>query len=68
MTDASAVESEVSPAGEVPVRRLLFLEVSTNRIQAMNPDGSDRNSYCYGLSAPDGVAIDVHASHNQCRW
>lgn len=63
MTDASAVKSEVSPAGEFPVRRLFFLEVSTNRIQAMKPDGSDRKVIVTDCQLPDGVAIDVHAGH-----
>ncbi|WFU80355.1 3-hydroxyacyl-CoA dehydrogenase [Bradyrhizobium sp. CIAT3101] len=63
MTDASAVKSEVSLAGEFPVRRLFFLEVSTNRIQAMKPDGSDRKVIVTDCQLPDGVAIDVHAGH-----
>ncbi|WP_439373429.1 3-hydroxyacyl-CoA dehydrogenase [Bradyrhizobium sp. DASA03120] len=63
MTDANAVKSEVSPDRKLPVRRLFFLEVSTNRIQAMNPDGCDRNVIVTECQLPDGVAIDARAGH-----
>ncbi|PDT64115.1 3-hydroxyacyl-CoA dehydrogenase [Bradyrhizobium ottawaense] len=43
--------------------RLFFLEVSTNRIQAMNPDGSNRKVIVTDCQLPDGLAVDVRAGH-----
>ncbi|MCP3380586.1 MULTISPECIES: 3-hydroxyacyl-CoA dehydrogenase [unclassified Bradyrhizobium] len=60
MTDADATNSDLSPERDFSVRRrLFFLEVSTNRIQAMNPDGSGRKVIVADCQLPDGIAIDV---------
>ncbi|WP_445220025.1 3-hydroxyacyl-CoA dehydrogenase [Bradyrhizobium sp. Pa8] len=63
MTDANAVKSKLSSDRKIAVRRVFFLEVSTNRIQAMNPDGSDRKVIVTDCQLPDGIAIDVGAGH-----
>ncbi|MGV7214891.1 hypothetical protein [Bradyrhizobium sp. UFLA05-112] len=63
MTDANAVKSQLSSDRPIAGRRLFFLEVSTNRIQAMNPDGSDRKVIVTDCQLPDGIAIDVGAGH-----
>lgn len=64
MTDANATDTELSPDRDFSVRRrLFFLEVSTNRIQAMNPDGSGRKVVVADCQLPDGIAIDVGNSH-----
>ncbi|WP_027525718.1 hypothetical protein [Bradyrhizobium sp. Ec3.3] len=64
MTDANATDTELSPDRDFSVRRrLFFLEVSTNRIQAMNPDGSGRKVIVADCQLPDGIAIDVGNSH-----
>src|SRR6516225_11166956 len=43
--------------------RLFVLELSGDRIHSMNPDGSDRKTIVTGGRLPDGVAVDVQASH-----
>ncbi|WP_439406239.1 3-hydroxyacyl-CoA dehydrogenase [Bradyrhizobium sp. DASA03076] len=63
MTDASEIKSKRSPSRKLVGRQLFFLEVSTNRIQAMKPDGSDRKVVVTNCQLPDGIAIDVSAGH-----
>ncbi|MHB0790097.1 3-hydroxyacyl-CoA dehydrogenase [Bradyrhizobium sp. 5.13L] len=63
MTEASATTSILTPDRTVAVGRVFFLEVSTSRIQAMNPDGSDRKVIVSDCQLPDGIAIDVAAGH-----
>ncbi|KRQ17027.1 hypothetical protein [Bradyrhizobium manausense] len=63
MTDASEIKSKRSPSRKFVGRQLFFLEVSTNRIQAMKPDGSDRKVVVTNCQLPDGIAIDVSAGH-----
>jgi hypothetical protein len=43
--------------------RLFVLDVSANRIQSMNPDGSDRNVVVTDCHLPDGIVVDVEAGH-----
>ena len=58
-------------AGRAPTRstaqrvlgRLFVLEVSGNRIHAMNPDGSDRQTIVNNCRIPDGIAVDAEAGH-----
>src|SRR5271156_972228 len=45
------------------VGRLFVLDVSANRIQSMNPDGSDRNVVVTDCHLPDGIVVDVEAGH-----
>jgi hypothetical protein len=45
------------------VGRLFVLELSGNRIHAMNTDGSGRKTIVTGARLPDGVAVDVEAGH-----
>ncbi|UVO30672.1 3-hydroxyacyl-CoA dehydrogenase [Bradyrhizobium arachidis] len=63
MTDASAIKSKLSSSRKIAGRQLFFLEVSTNRIQVMKPDGSDRKVIVTDCQLPDGIAIDVDAGH-----
>jgi hypothetical protein len=43
--------------------RLFLLEVSTNRIYSVNPDGSDRKVIVTDCHLPDGIVVDVEAGH-----
>ena len=63
MTEASENKSKRSSSRKFGGRQLFFLEVSTNRIQAMKPDGSDRKVVVTDCQLPDGIAIDVRAGH-----
>ncbi|WFU39718.1 3-hydroxyacyl-CoA dehydrogenase [Bradyrhizobium sp. CB82] len=63
MTGASEIKSKRSSSRKFAGRQLFFLEVSTNRIQAMKPDGSDRKVVVTNCQLPDGIAIDVRAGH-----
>ncbi|APG14867.1 3-hydroxyacyl-CoA dehydrogenase [Bradyrhizobium japonicum] len=51
------------PSMKPAAGRLFFLEVSTNRIQAMNSDGSNRKVIVTDCQLPDGLAVDVRAGH-----
>ena len=43
--------------------RLFVLELSGNRIHAMNPDGSDRKIIVANCHFPDGIVVDAEAGH-----
>ena len=49
--------------GVVRSVRLLFLEMSGDRIHSMNPDGSDRKTIVTGCHLPDGIVVDAEAGH-----
>src|SRR6516164_7282497 len=43
--------------------RLFVLELSGDRIHAMNPDGSDRQTIVSNCHLPDGIVVDAQAGH-----
>ena len=43
--------------------RLFVLELSGDRIHAMNPDGSDRKTIVTNCHLPDGIVVDAEAGH-----
>jgi len=44
--------------------KLFFLDASSGRVVAMNPDGSDRKTIAEGrMRLPDGIDVDVDAGH-----
>jgi hypothetical protein len=43
--------------------RLFVLDVSSNRIYSMRPDGSDRRVIVTECRLPDGIVVDVTAGH-----
>jgi hypothetical protein len=43
--------------------RLFVLELSGDRIHAMNPDGSDRRTIVTDCHFPDGIVVDALAGH-----
>jgi hypothetical protein len=59
-TSSSSVSQDTLCSG-----RLFLLELSSNSIYSMNPDGSDRKTIVTGCHLPDGIAVDAHANH--CR-
>ncbi|WP_407193056.1 3-hydroxyacyl-CoA dehydrogenase [Bradyrhizobium sp. STM 3566] len=63
MPGANTPNSKPSIPPKTSAGRLFFLEVSTNRIQAMNPDGSNRKVIVTDCQLPDGLAVDVRAGH-----
>jgi DNA-binding beta-propeller fold protein YncE len=63
VTEASATKSKRSSSRKSAVGRLFVLELSHNRIQSMNPDGSDRTVIVGDCQLPDGIAVDVEAGH-----
>ena len=63
MTEATATESKPTSGRKGAAGRLFVLELSHNRIQSMNPDGSDRKVIVSDCRLPDGIALDVAAGH-----
>jgi hypothetical protein len=66
MSDSAAVNSKSkSKTGRKKgaAGRLFILDVSDNRIQSMNPDGSDRKVIVTDCHLPDGIVVDVEAGH-----
>src|ERR1700761_7866781 len=45
------------------VGRLFLLELSSDRVVSLNPDGSDRKVIVTECRYPDGIAVDVTAGH-----
>jgi hypothetical protein len=66
VTDAIAAKSKPSSGRKAAAGRLFVLELSHNRIQSMNPDGSDRKVIVTDCRLPDGIAVDVTAG--QIYW
>ncbi|WP_368621779.1 3-hydroxyacyl-CoA dehydrogenase [Paraburkholderia sp. BR13444] len=57
-TNSSSVSQDTVCSG-----RLFLLELSSNSIYSMNPDGSDRKTIVTDCHLPDGIAVDAHAGH-----
>ncbi|MEX4003669.1 3-hydroxyacyl-CoA dehydrogenase, partial [Paraburkholderia sp. EG285A] len=49
--------------GTITSGRLFVLELSSNSIHSMNPDGSDRKMIVTDCRLPDGIAVDAEAGH-----
>jgi DNA-binding beta-propeller fold protein YncE len=43
--------------------RLFVLEINAGRIHVMNPDGSNKKTIVTNCHLPDGIVVDVEASH-----
>ncbi len=63
MTEAIATRSKPASGPKTVAGRLFVLELSHDRIQSMNPDGSDRKVIVTDCRLPDGIAVDVAARH-----
>jgi len=62
MTVLQAIKPKPS-SGATRSARLFLLELSGGRIHSMNPDGSDRKVIVTDCHLPDGIVVDVGASH-----
>ncbi|WFU45495.1 3-hydroxyacyl-CoA dehydrogenase (plasmid) [Bradyrhizobium sp. CB82] len=62
MTTREATKSKTS-SGVARSGRLFVLELSGDRIHAMNPDGSDRKTIVTNCRYPDGIVVDSEAGH-----
>ena len=63
MTDSLATKSKPTSRRKSAAGRLFVLELSGGRIHTMNVDGSDRKTIVTGCHLPDGIVVDVEASH-----
>src|SRR5271155_4110771 len=63
MTKAVQTKSKHSLGASSANGRLLYLELSGNRICSMNADGSDQKVLITDCHLPDGIVVDVEAGH-----
>jgi hypothetical protein len=62
MTVSQATRTKGS-SGATRSGRLFLLELSGDRIHAMNPDGSDHRIIVTNCHLPDGIVVDADAGH-----
>ncbi|TMJ49467.1 MAG: 3-hydroxyacyl-CoA dehydrogenase, partial [Alphaproteobacteria bacterium] len=62
MSVVEATKSKTS-SGDTRSGRLFLLELSGDRIDSMNPDGSDRKTIVTDCHLPDGIVVDAEAGH-----
>ncbi|MCX5541087.1 3-hydroxyacyl-CoA dehydrogenase [Paraburkholderia sp. CNPSo 3076] len=62
MTMTRTISSN-GPQGTIASGRLFLLELSSNSIHSMNPDGTDRKTIVTDCRLPDGIAVDANAGH-----
>src|SRR5258708_10964742 len=55
--------SQHASGDETAVSRLFLLELSSDRVISLNPDGSDRKVIVTECRYPDGIAVDITAGH-----
>ncbi len=63
MNQGTVTKSNATSDRKTAVGRLFVLELSSNRIDSMLPDATDRKVVVSDCHLPDGVAIDVEAGH-----
>src|SRR5580704_3140067 len=63
MVSSQIPEPQHASGGRVVVSRLFLLELSSDRVISLNPDGSDRKVIVTECRYPDGIALDVTAGH-----
>jgi hypothetical protein len=63
MTELQATNRRPTSRVTATTGHLFALEVSTSRIYAMNPDGSDKKTIVTGCRLPDGIVVDIAAGH-----
>src|ERR1700694_2334569 len=62
MTVLQATRTKAS-SGATRSGQLFLLELSGDRIHAMNPDGSNRQTIVTNCHLPDGIVVDADAGH-----
>jgi hypothetical protein len=61
---ATTQESKsVRASSGATVARLFFLDLNGNRIESLNPDGSDKKVLVTDCRLPDGIVVDTAAGH-----
>src|SRR5437016_7457314 len=63
MTETATRTSNPAMAKSTTTGRLFVLELSGDRIDSMNPDGSDRKTIVTDCHLPDGMVVDAEAGH-----
>src|SRR3954447_23260472 len=63
MTEMVTHTSSPAVANSTTTGRLFLLELSGDRIHAMNPDGSNRRTIVTGCHLPDGIVVDAEDGH-----
>ncbi len=63
MTGLRPAKPGHAPAGKPAIARLFVLELSSDRVLSMDPDGANRKIIATGCRYPDGVVVDVEAGH-----
>src|SRR6204780_3570380 len=63
MVSSQIPEPQHASGDQTSVRRLFLLELSSDRVISLNPDGSDRKVIVTECRYPDGIAVDVAAGH-----
>jgi hypothetical protein len=62
MTVPQATKTKTTTSG-TPLGRLFLLELSSDRIHSMNPDGSNRKTIVTNCHLPDGIVVDAKEGH-----
>ena len=63
MTELQATKRRPTSGVTAATGRLFVLELNDGRINAMNPDGSDKKTIVTNCHLPDGIVVDVQARH-----
>jgi hypothetical protein len=65
VTEALTTNSKAKPRSvrKGAAGRLFVLELSSNHVHSMSPDGSDRKVIVTDCHLPDGIVVDVGAGH-----
>src|ERR1700677_2784669 len=63
MVSSQIPERQHVSGDQTAVSRLFLLELSSDRVISLNPDGSDRKVIVTECRYPDGIAVDVTAGH-----
>ena len=63
MAEVQTLKSSRESGGKAAAGCLFVLDLSSDRIVTMNPDGSGRKIIVTDCRFPDGIAVDVDAGH-----
>jgi hypothetical protein len=63
MTELQTTKRRPTSGVKAATGRLFVLELNDGRINAMNPDGSDKKTIVANCHLPDGIVVDVGARH-----
>jgi sugar lactone lactonase YvrE len=63
MTELQATKPRPASRVKAAIGRLFVLEINADRINVMNPDGSDKKTIVTNCHLPDGIVVDAEAGH-----